>query len=84
VGEITFRAASCQRELISLCAATSRLKQPERGGDRRRPQFLLKFVSFRQACMNLFEGFGIVGCRDDIWWRTVDEHEQETRETHPT
>ena len=36
-------------------------------------------VSFRQACMNPFEGCGIVGCRDGTSWRTADGYRQDTR-----
>ena len=31
-------------------------------------------VSFRQACMNRREAFGIVGCRRKAAWRTADEN----------
>jgi len=34
-------------------------------------------VSFRQACMNCFEGYGIVGCRITIVRRTADEDSQD-------
>ena len=40
-----------------------------------------KSVSFRQACMNLFESSGMVGCRRETSWRTADEHEKGTRHT---
>ena len=46
-------------------------------------------VSFRQACMNWREAFGIVGCRRDLScvalakreaaWRTVDENRNDAR-----
>ena len=41
----------------------------------------VKDVSFRQACMNLFEASGIVGCRGETSWRTADGHEKETWDT---
>jgi len=34
-------------------------------------------VSFRQACMNRFEGCGIVGCRGRMMWETGDGYQQE-------
>jgi hypothetical protein len=36
------------------------------------------FVSFRQACMNRREGFGIVGCHREIVRRTTDESPNDT------
>jgi len=35
---------------------------------------LSQAVSFRQACMNRREAFGIVGCRREAAWRTADEN----------
>jgi hypothetical protein len=40
-------------------------------------------VSFRQACMNRFEAYGIVGCELTILWRTVDEYQQDRRASGP-
>jgi VIT1/CCC1 family predicted Fe2+/Mn2+ transporter len=36
-------------------------------------------VSLRQACMNQFEGYGIVGCQLTLSWRTADEYQTETQ-----
>ena len=35
-------------------------------------------VSFRQACMNLFEACGIVGCQHRTLWRMADEYQEDT------
>ena len=48
---------------------------------RGKAKLLSKIVSFRQACMNLFEASGIVGCRGETSWRTADGHEKETWDT---
>ena len=40
-------------------------------------------VSFRQACMNLFEACGIVGCQRRTLWRTADGYQEETRSSCP-
>ena len=40
-------------------------------------------VSFRQACMNLCEGAGIVGCRVTKWWWTADEYAQDEEDHGP-
>ena len=36
-------------------------------------------VSFRQACMNLSEACGIVGCQRRTLWRAADGYQEETR-----
>ena len=39
----------------------------------------VEIVSFRQACMNRFEAYGIVGCH----WRTADAYQKDTRASRP-
>ena len=34
-------------------------------------------VSLRQACMNRFDRYGIVGCQLTNLWRTADEYQQD-------
>lgn len=43
------------------------------GENNRCPNVFQRNLFFRQACMNSFKRYGIVGCRFTNWWRTADE-----------